>query len=245
MILTKELEISINRSNINHFKQLGYDNLFYKKRIIIPIEHLKSRSHAIITVRCDVCNKKKEIKYYLYKKNFDNGQLYCCSLKCSTKKTKINNLKKYGVESFFQTNDFKEKYKKTSMSRYGVENPSQDEKIFIKTQTNAYLLKLHESTNLCYRGTYEKHFLDFCFDNKIPIEKGKTIKYSFNEKSKVYFSDFYLKSKNLIIEIKSCYTYNKDLEKNLVKQQSCLEQEYDFIFIIDKDYNKFKNFLNL
>ena len=34
-----------------------------------------------------------------------------------------------------------------------------------------------------------------------------------------YFPDFYIPKDNLIIEVKSTFTYNKELEKNLLKEQ--------------------------
>jgi hypothetical protein len=49
---------------------------------------------------------------------------------------------------------------------------------------------------------------------------------------------------NLIIEIKSDYTFNKELKKNLSKQKACLDQGYDFIFIVNKDYTEFEKLLN-
>lgn len=90
-----------------------------------------------------------------------------------------------------------------------------------------------------YRGTYEKDFLDFCFENNIPVKKGKTIKYLFNNKTKIYFSDFYLEKNNLIIEIKSLYYFNKYKSKNIAKKDSCLKQGYSFVFIINKNYEDF------
>ena len=105
--------------------------------------------------------------------------------------------------------------------------------VFEKNQISSCLLKTHDLTGLKYRGTYEKDFLDYCINNNISIESGMTIKYFFDNKAKVYYPDFYLKSLNLIIEIKSNYIYEKDLQKNLAKQKSCLDQGYNFIFIID------------
>lgn len=75
------------------------------------------------------------------------------------------------------------------------------------------------------------------------MEKPKFIKYVFNGKNKKYFPDFYLKHKNLIIEIKSTYTYNLHLELNQAKHNSCIEQGYNHEFIIDKDYSKLCSFL--
>ncbi len=104
-------------------------------------------------------------------------------------------------------------------------------------------IKIHKDTGLRYQGTYEKHFLDFCFENKIPVKKAKTIRYYFDSKRRVYYPDYYLENKNLIIEIKSTYTYKKHLEKNIAKKNSCIEQGFNFIFIIDKNYKDFKSLI--
>ena len=92
-------------------------------------------------------------KLYLYKNNMDkvptchicgnpvkfiNGiKGYCkyCSSKCSNgdpnKKelTKLNNIKKYGIENPSQLKEVKEKKKQTCLKNYGVEHPSQSNEI--------------------------------------------------------------------------------------------------------------------
>lgn len=92
--------------------------------------------------------------------------------------------------------------------------------------------------NLNTKYQKEKYY---CF--KCRISKPNTIKYEIDNKYKIYHPDYFYEELNLIIEIKSSYTYEKDLEKNLLKQKSCLEKGYNFIFIINKDYNKFSEFI--
>ena len=58
------------------------------------------------------------------------------------------------------------------------------------------------------------------------------IKYLFNGKYHTYYPDFYIKSINTIIEVKSKYTYELHEEKNLAKEQSCLQQGFNFKFEI-------------
>jgi hypothetical protein len=60
--------------------------------------------------------------------------------------------------------------------------------------------------------------------------------------SNKYYPDLYLKSKNLIIEVKSQYTYNIDLGKNLLKEKASLDLGINFQFmIVEKiDYNNWK-----
>ena len=156
-------------------------------------------------------------------------------------KNKKTCFEKYGVEYVFQDKEFKENSKRTLLEKYGVENVIQNKEIHEKQQMSGFKAKIHEDTKILYRGTYEKSFLDFCFLNKISVENGKTIKYFFDGRKRVYFSDFYLESKNLIIEIKSSYTYKRYLNKNLAKQKACLDQGYNFIFIIDKNNMLFLN----
>ena len=75
-------------------------------------------------------------------------------------------------------------------------------------------------------------------------KKSKSIKYIFDNKNKIYYPDFYYAPLNLLIEIKSEYTFNKELNKNLAKQKSCLDNGYNFIFIINKNYDEFQELLD-
>jgi hypothetical protein len=47
-----------------------------------------------------------------------------------------------------------------------------------------------------------------------------------------YYPDFYIKSTNTIIEVKSQWTFDKWKEKNLAKEQACLQQGLKFDFKI-------------
>lgn len=109
--------------------------------------------------------------------------------------------------------------------------------MFLKSQKSGKKIKFHDGVNLYYRGTYEKHFLDFCVDNNVHIEKGISLKFKYNNKNKVYHSDFYIREKNLIIEIKSSYYYEKYLELNKIKEIETINQGYEYLLIMNKNYN--------
>ena len=237
MILDKEVEITLNGSNINHFKLLGYENLKNKNKIIIPIYHLNKGSHYKINVRCDICEKINLVLYKDYIKLTKNN-LYTCH-KCAITKVRKTNLERHGDENYCN----KEQIRKTIFEKYGVEHSMQNEKLFNKQQRNCFLSKKHDKTGLYYRGTYEKDFLDCCFNNNINIQKGKRIKYILYDKEHYYFSDFYYEPLNLIIEIKSKYTYIKNLEINILKQKSTIENGYNYLFIIDKKYEEFEKLI--
>ena len=137
----------------------------------------------------------------------------------------------------------KNKLRKTNFERYGVEYPMQVELFFNKQQKSAFKIKIFKNTNICYQGTYEKDFLTYCEKNEILdfIERPKPIDYIFEDKKRKYYPDFFINKLNTIIEIKSRYTLEKDIDKNISKKESCIEQGYNFIFIVDKNYDFFSS----
>lgn len=121
MILDKEITIKVNPAQLKHFKSIG---LKVKSGDIINIkpEQLNPGSNIKITCVCDVCGVKKENTYRRYKKSFDNGGYYSCSLKCSKNKIKNTFIEKYGEEHHFKTEKTKKKIKKTWLKKYGEEH---------------------------------------------------------------------------------------------------------------------------
>ncbi len=242
----------IKKSNLEMF---GFENVSKNEQIKLKKIETCKKNNGTEHPSQNIEIKNRQIKIFNDKYG---GNSPTCS-KEVIKKIQETNLKKYGGVSSMCSEDVKNKAKKTwlkktknekhlinkkredtFLTRYGVKNPLQDFNIFEKQQKNAKRLKIHEQTGLKYQGKYEAHFLDYCFENKIKVEKAKSIKYNFENKQKVYHPDFFLREKNLIIEIKSSYTYNKDLKKNIAKQNACIKKGFNFIFIIDKDYKKFK-----
>ena len=148
-------------------------------------------------------------------------------------------LEKYGTKYTFNCDDIRNKIKMTMLERYGVENCSQSEFINAKKEKTGF--KPHKLNNLIsYQGSYELDFLEKYID-LLKIERGPRIKYKFNDKDRYYFPDFYIEDLNLIIEIKSSWFLNKNLDMNNVKQKACVENGYDFIFIVDKNYELFND----
>lgn len=123
MILTETVKIKVNSKNIEYLKSKGYD-CDLKKEININTSDLTIGSHIIIKVKCDVCGTEKELKYQTYYKNYINCNFYSCSNKCSIEKFKMTSVEKYGVENPFQSDEIKNKIKKTNIEKYGVENYS-------------------------------------------------------------------------------------------------------------------------
>lgn len=139
MILTKEVEIKLNSSNIKHFKNLGYEIPMkepcerYKKRgielvydlgapITVKVDDLMKNSSAQIDVLCDMCKEKViPVKYVNYNKVTDRSGTYVCR-ECSYIKTQQTLIANYG-DLYVNTEEFKEKQKKIFIEKYGVDNP--------------------------------------------------------------------------------------------------------------------------
>lgn len=146
-------------------------------------------------------------------------------------------LKQYGVKNYFQVPKVQEKMKQTFLNRYGVENPLQDPAIFMKKEKSGCWAHLHPC-GLYYRGSYEKDFLDK-FADKIEIQKGLSFKYEDNSKIRVYHSDYYIPSKNLIVEIKNSYLAKRYADNIEKKKIAAIQSGYNWILIIDKNYSEF------
>lgn len=92
---------------------------------------------------------------------------------------------------------------------------------------------------LYYQGSYELDFLEK-FYNKFPdIKRGPSIKYVFNGKNKVYHSDFYIPSLNLIIECKNSYGLKKFKEQIHAKERAAIKQNFNYLIIVNKNYTEF------
>ncbi len=114
------------------------------------------------------------------------------------------------------------------IKRYGVEYPCQDPVIFSKMLRSCYRKKLYTfpSGRIEYVQGYEPQCIDYLLtvhseDDLVisceeippiwynnPVREGKTSR---------YYPDAYIVSENTMIEVKSPYTYKKDLARNLAK----------------------------
>ena len=164
------------------------------------------------------------------------------SIKIKKVQSMIN---KYGFISNSMTEVSKNKLKETNMQRYGVEYPMQVVEFFNKQQKSSFSILEFEDTELYYQSTYE---LDFLLKMKEVgqihnIRRGKVIYYYENGLKRAHFPDFYMENLNIIIEIKSNYTYNKYLDRNILKQKACVDIGYNYLYIIDKNYDTILNII--
>ena len=231
--------------NSNTVKWLGFSKgyrTYCSRKCLNRSDIKKSKSKETFLKKYNVENpfQCKEFQDKIKETNFNKyGVEHPLQSKEFQDKSRHTCLEKYGVEHVSQVESFKDKSKRTCLVKYGAENPMQNKEVFNKQQKSVFKKAKFKNTNIHYQGSYELDFLNRYYD-EILIENGPSIKYKFKGKNKVYHSDFYLPERNIIIEVKSDYTYKVDMKKNLEKEKACLEQGYNFIFIIDKDYDILK-----
>jgi uncharacterized Zn-finger protein len=127
-----------------------------------------------------------------------------------------------------------------------LKNPNYIEEKTIK-QSNCYKYKKYTMPSgkiINYQG-YENIALDelLILFNENDIENERyivpTIQYTKNNKEYNYYPDIFIKSKNLIIEVKSDWTYKAQLIENILKALAVRKAGYNFEFwIYTKKLNK-------
>lgn len=158
MIKELEVEIKGHRTNLYHFKKLGYD-IKIKKPILVKIKDLMFGSTCKITSICDNCLSEKQIEfrfYYEYTKSL--SEKYYCN-KCNNIKRKetliskfgVDNVMKldlvksklketiidrYGVSHYSKTKEFKKKYKESCLNKFGVDNSFKSEEVKNKIKSS-------------------------------------------------------------------------------------------------------------
>lgn len=155
------------------------------------------------------------------------------------------NLEKYGVKYTCLDKNIREKQISTLIKNYNVKFPSQSQLIQEKISKNSLKFKKYKmpSGNIRNVQGYEPFALDELvkiYNEEEIITDRKLIpriEYEINNIKKYYFPDIYIPKDNLIIEVKSPWTYYKDKDINMLKFQACIKNNYKFEFWI---YNKKK-----
>jgi len=162
-------------------------------------------------------------------------------------KKRITTSTNYGVNYPGQSVKIKEKIKRTNLERYGVEYPLQNSEIFEKQLKNSFKLKDFTFPNGIvinvqgYEPIVLKTLIEQGYKQTDLITSRKEVpEIWYNELNKIhrYYCDIYIKSENRIIEVKSTWTYNKDLHINNLKADTCKVKGYCFEFwIFDNKMN--------
>ena len=155
------------------------------------------------------------------------------------------NVSKYGVSNPMQNDTVRQRMKATCLSRFGVEHPMQDPEIFSRCQEglakSRYALKSITMPSGAIRKVqgYEPFVIDYYLQAGISEEDLVTdriavpvITYIFDGKARRYFPDIFIKSHHLLVEVKSTYTWQKDIDKNIAKHLAAVDAGYHHSIII-------------
>jgi hypothetical protein len=163
MLLSNKIKIKIKQPNIKYYNNIGY-NVKYNDEIEIPTEQLPPFSREKVKVKCDICGKEKEIRYFVYYKNYKKYGIYTCSQKCCQEKINKTNNEKYGCNRPIQNVNIRKKLEEKCIEKYGVEVSSKNKDISNKSRDKRLqnLLDKYKNLNINY---IKEHIANFNCDN--------------------------------------------------------------------------------
>jgi len=183
---------------------------------------------------CEGCSKKKVS---------DRGKKTCMAKfgvdNASKSPEIIQRIKDKWIKTFGghpkQTKDVQDKWKATCLEKYGG-HPNQNKEVQIKSEATSYHYKdyMMPTGNIVKYQGYENLALDELVqlyeEEDICIGRSNipTIDYYIDEKKHVYFPDFYIKSENKIIEVKSEWTITLERANIEEKAQATVKAGYSY-----------------
>ena len=157
-----------------------------------------------------------------------------------SKHIKDTNLKKYGVENVFQSEQIKEKIKQINIEKYGTENPMQNEQIknkSMKTQKerygkiafiDSYKCKKYKCGDVYFDSQWEIYMYYYLLKNNIKFEYQYKFKYKdLNGKEHIYKCDFHLINSNEFIEIKNPSFLTEDGKLRTIYKKGLTEEQLE------------------
>lgn len=158
-------------------------------------------------------------------------------------------VKKYGVDNFSKTKEFrliqskklKNPYYQKKMTdgvitKYGVRNATQIPEIAEKCQSGKWYEYILPSGNKIKLQGYEPIALDILLEkyseSDIKWKKSDMPEIWYNNGKNRYYPDFYIKKDNLVVEVKSEYTLNRDKDVNELKFFTTKKMGYNFKLMV-------------
>lgn len=150
-------------------------------------------------------------------------------------KAKMNetNLERYGVKYTFTQPYVYEKIKRINMERYGVPYTMQNRAVLESSmmkagRTKQYILPSGRQIHIM---GYEDRAIEYLLGtySEEDIQTGESvppIKYMMNGTDHVYHADLYVKSANMIVEVKCPWTLEKEFDLNCIKFDATISAGY-------------------
>ena len=167
------------------------------------------------------------------------GVEYNTQLESNKEQYKKTCLEKYGYENPSQNEEIKKKKIETSLKNWGVENPTQNSDIMEKSIKQNYKLKEYTfpSNKIIEIQGYENLALNELIINE-KIDESDIITGCKNVpviwyndeigKKHRHYVDIFIPSQNRCIEVKSTWTYEKQINIVLLKQSAAKELGYKY-----------------
>ena len=198
--------------------------------------------------KCKLCNKNIVF-------NYKHGYQPFCNVKCQvqyfwnskdTRQNRVqNSLKKYGVEHYSKTQEFKDRFKKTCLQHFGeitnlktIENKEKSKQTCLNKYGTEYYTQTQESKDRIKQTSLNKYGVEHPSQSKIVKDKiTKTIlkKYGVTRYAKT--KEFKNKAKQTNLQRYGVDNYSKTSECKARYKQTCLNK-----YGVD-NYSRTKNFL--
>lgn len=187
---------------------------------------------------CRECRKPTKFNIY----NSRLGYREFCSSACANinerirNKIRDTNTEKYGVAHHLSNEQVMQKRKETNIRLYGVENPLQRKDILDKVMKSQFRLKNFTlpSGKVVKLMGFEPQVVMYLLQNgyvedDLVFDIIPTIAY---DRKHWYFPDIFIPKENLLVEVKSQWTYDVDLEKNTLKAEASVRAGFKHVIII-------------
>ena len=137
-IITKEIEVRPTGKMIRYYKDKGYI-AEHRKSLIVQVDDLPNKSYMIVDVLCDYCGETIcHPTYRDYRKRIDRFGSYACD-KCGFIHRIESCIDKYGIAIPSKSEEIKEKTRLTNLKRYGV--PYTQQSLEVRAKANETLCK--------------------------------------------------------------------------------------------------------
>lgn len=232
----------IIKSKATCIERYGVDNPHKNIEFKLKIENTNLEKYG---TKCSLGNKEVQKKAYDTMKKI-YGDIHQSQSQTTKDKIKKTNLEKYGYEYAMQNKEVYAKVKKTFLEKYGVEYNTQNPEISEKQSKNSYKLKEFKfpSGEVINVQGYEPFLLKYLVEEKnynfndIIINRCDVPDIRYKKPDKIfesrYFCDMYIPKNNTIFEVKSNWTYKKDIEDIPLKIQACIDSGYNVeLFVYD------------
>lgn len=235
-------------------KKFGHEYPLQSDKIQKKVETTTMKNHGVRRALMaphihkkinEICQRRYQADYFGISKFMGPKmfELYGAETYVESEESKQRCIEKYGVPYFIVSSRFTE----IMVERFGVEHAMQNPELFAKAVNNGYRMKpfVFPSGRTVYVQGYEPQCLKYLLeeekieedDIKVCSEMNLQFEYSNpyrDGKTSRYYPDVYIPSRNMIIEVKSIYTYHLEEEKNDAKLEAVADAGYiAWIYLFD------------